>query len=113
MNDMGKRSERLRRLLGRAHQARQARTPLPGPEWRKRLMNSLPSLETRTARVDQWAFMERLVWRFVPAAGALALFMVILVGQVGPDPNLELASLLSSDSVDSVLYSFYQSEQLP
>ncbi len=110
MNHINSRRKRLRLILSRAHQVRQAGPPLPGPDWRRRVMNSLPGLETKLARMEQWAFMERLVWRLVPAAGALALFMVILVSQVGPDPNMELASLISSDYADSSLYSFYQGE---
>ena len=69
MNDIKKRGSRLRLILSEAHRRKQAGPPQPSLNWRKSLMNRLPVPEALPPRIDQWAFMERLVWRFVPAAG--------------------------------------------
>lgn len=110
MKDKKVKQERLRLVLAETHREKQKEAPKPTMAWRTGVMRSISRLEDSAPRIDQWAVMERLVWRFVPAAGAMALFLAVMVSQVGPDPAAEVASLMSTDTADSVLYTFYQSE---
>ena len=110
MTDFKEQSRKLHLVLAEAHRQKQKGRPRPSRNWRNGLMNSLPALGVLEQRIGQWAFLERLVWRLVPAAGALTLFLAILVGHVGPDRTTELARLISADSTSSDLYTFYQRE---
>ncbi len=108
MKNVKARGRNLRLVLAEAHRRGQNSPPHPSPNWRKGVMSRLPNLEVLEPPIDQWAVMERLLWRFIPAAGALTLFLAILVSQFGPDRTEELARIMSADSAGSGLYAFYQ-----
>ena len=110
MKEVKDKKERLRLILTEAHRRKQAQGPKPSPAWRQGVMKQLTGLSGRAVRIDPWAAMEKMVWKFVPAAGALALILAILVSQVGADPASETVRILTADSSQSGLYSFYQSE---
>jgi len=109
MNTIRIKRRRLHRLLRAVHRQKQAETMNPEPGWRQGVMIRLGAANGRAA-VDPWAVMARLVWRFVPAAGALALFLIVLISRAGTDTAGEVARILSGDSADAGLYAFYQNE---
>lgn len=110
MTNLKDKRERLRLILSQAHRQKQAVAPRPDRAWRNNLMNSLPGIRRETERAEQWAFLEKLVWRMVPAAGAVALGLALLVGHASYDPAGDLQRIMSADSMSSGLYTFYQSE---
>ena len=103
-------AQKLRLILAQAHKNRRSEPPEPGPAWRAELMSRIRELEPAAARVEQWANLERMVWRLVPAAGVVALIMAILLSVSPAAPNRQLASLLNPETVESSLYAYYQSE---
>lgn len=111
MNHKKAKSQRLRLILAQAHRRDQAESPQPGPAWREGLMRRINTPRTAERPIGQWDVMGRLVWRLVPAAGAVALVLAILVSVAPPpEPTGQLAGLMTADSADSGLYSYYHSE---
>ncbi len=113
MKDIREKRRRLQVILAAAHRRREAAASgLPGPAWRAGLMQALARLDADAARAARRAFLGRLVWRMVPAAGGLALLLAALVVRLDPDPAGDLARLMSADPPESGLYALYQSEAL-
>jgi hypothetical protein len=110
MNDIRQRRQNLRRLLIETHRQRQTGSALPTPPWRHRLMTRVAQVGDTSSRVDPWALMERLVWRFVPAACALTLLLAVWISQAGPDPAGEWSRIVSGETAVPGLYTYYQSE---
>ena len=110
MNDIHEGRRRLRRILGEAYHRRQNHAPQPGLAWRHRVMANLAQPTGLVLRMERWVLMERMVWRFVPAAGALTLLLAVWFSQVTPDPAGEWSRLMSVDAAVPGFYSYYQSE---
>jgi hypothetical protein len=110
MNDIRHRRRRLRRILGEAYRQGQQDGPHPDSAWRHQVMARLARSSQPVFRIDRWGLMERLVWRFVPAAGALTLLLAVWFSQVAPDPAGEWSRLLSVDVAVPGFYAYYQSE---
>ena len=110
MNDIKDKRRKLQVILAEAHRRKQDGPPRPSEAWRKGLMNNLPGKGAPAVWADPWRVMEKLVWRFVPAAVALTLLLAFMVARVGPDPAAEVARLMSADYARVGLYTFYQSE---
>lgn len=110
MKDTQAKRRKLHRILAEAHRQRLAGVPQPDPAWRRHLMSRLARSSEPAPRIDQWAVMQRLVWRFVPAAGALTLLLAVWLSQFNPDPAGEWSRIMSADAAVSGLYTYYQSE---
>ena len=110
MNPIEARRKKLHLLLSAAYRQRQEDPFLPDPDRRSKVMSAISKAESPGFKFDPWAFLDRLVWRLVPAAGAVALLLALLVIRAAPDPAAELSQILSTDSTVTGLYTFYQGE---
>ena len=110
MKDTKTKRRRLRLILARAHRQKQEGPPQPGDDWRRGVMSRLAAHPAPVPFFDPSAVVERLVWRFVPAAAAAALILAIMVGRGVTDPAADMARIMSVDTAVSGLYTFYQSE---
>jgi len=102
-----KSAERLAKALKQSFYERRRVDIDPGEYWTIKVMSEIRRTGPLNGQNDFWTVFERMIWKFIPAAVAIALLMGVAITQIGPAPDNLVADIYSEANFDSGLYAFY------
>jgi hypothetical protein len=99
--------ERLEQALRQVFYKRRRIGIEPSELWTVGVMSDIRRIGRLNAAVDFWALFERMIWKFIPAAVAFVLLLVVVFTQIDPPPDNIVADIYTEANFESGLYAYY------
>lgn len=94
--------EKTKSILSAVHRNREE--AVLGPQWQSRVMDAVRTLPRKEAMEDRPSVMlERMVWRFAPAACVLIAAMTLVLLSQDFTPQYGLVEAMMDDSMGNLL----------